>query len=110
MGNDRGVVRLSRHRDGIERFRHGADLIQLHQQRIADAFGDPLPQNLGIGDEDIVADQLHAITERPCQRLPAIPIAFGDAIFDRDDRVLPHPLDVQLHHLIGRARGLAAIS
>ena len=40
--DDRGVAGVARHRDRVERLRHGADLIQLHEQRVADAFGDAL--------------------------------------------------------------------
>ena len=91
MRDDRRVSGAARHRDGVERFRDGADLIQLDEQRVADAFRDPLLQDLRIGHEHIVADELHAIAERPRQRLPAVPVAFGDAVFNRHDRILPRP-------------------
>ena len=35
--DDRGVVRVARHRHGVERLGDGADLIELDQQRVADA-------------------------------------------------------------------------
>ena len=99
--------RVSRHRDRVERFGDRADLIQLHQQRVADPVGDPPLQDLGVGDEHIVADQLHAIAERARQRLPAVPVAFGEPVFDRHDRVLPHPVAPEIDHLRGRPRRLA---
>ncbi len=47
---------------------------------------------------------------RACgQRCPAVPVAFGDAVFDRDDRVLPHPVGVHLDHLRRRPRRLARL-
>ena len=40
--DDRRVAGVARHRDGVERFGDRADLIQLDQQRVADAFVDAL--------------------------------------------------------------------
>ena len=54
------VAGVARHRDGVERLGDRADLIQLHEQRVADAFGDAALQDLRVGDEHVVADQLHA--------------------------------------------------
>ena len=69
----------------------------------------PLLQNLRIGDEHVVADELHAVAERARQRLPAVPVAFGDAVLDRDDRILADPVGVHLDHLVGAARRLARL-
>ena len=60
---------------------------------------DPSLQDLRVGDEHIVADQLHAVAERLRQQLPAVPVALGEAVLDRDDRILPHPVVVELDHL-----------
>ena len=46
--------------DGFERLRQGADLVDLDQDRVAGAFGDAAAQALGVGDEQIVADELDA--------------------------------------------------
>ena len=41
--------------------------------------------------------------------LPAVPVAFRHAVFDRDDRVLPDPVLVERDHLVGRAGLLAGL-
>ena len=56
--DDGGVAGLAGHLDGVDRFGDGADLVELDQNRVGDAFGDAALQALGIGDEEIVADQL----------------------------------------------------
>ncbi len=100
-------MRVARHGDGVERLGDRADLIQFDQQGIADFFVDAFPQNLRIRHEHIVADQLHAVAKMLRQQLPAVPVAFGDAVFDRRDRVLPDPVLVQLDHFLGRALAFA---
>ena len=41
----------------------------------------------GVGDEEVVADQLAAAAELVGQQLPALPVVLGHAVLDRDDRV-----------------------
>ena len=43
------------------------------------------------------------------QRLPAVPVAFGDAVLDRDDRILAQPVLVEADHLLRRAIRLAGL-
>jgi hypothetical protein len=54
---------------------------------LADPFRCPGREALRIGDEQIVANQL---TLSPIfgQRVPAIPVVFGHAVFDGNDRVV----------------------
>ena len=47
--------------------------------------------------------------ERLGDRAPAVPVAFGDAVLDRDDRILPDPVLVERDHLVGRAGLLAGL-
>ena len=46
----------------------------------------PLRRNFDVGDEQIVADELDLVAELVGQLLPAVPIVFGAAVFDGDDR------------------------
>jgi hypothetical protein len=48
---------------------------------LADAFA----QNLGVGDEQVVADDLHLLAQLVGQQLPAVPVALGHAVLDADD-------------------------
>ena len=71
---------------GFDRLGERPDLIHLDQDRVADAALDPLLQPLRIGDEEVVADQLNAITELLCQLRPGVPVVLGEPVLDRDDR------------------------
>ena len=47
----------------------------------------PRLQALGVGDEQIVADQLHRAPQALGERLPAVPVLLVHAVLDRDDRI-----------------------
>ena len=86
-----------------------ANLIELDEQRIADAVRDAARQNLRVRHEYIVSDELHFRAERRRERFPAVPVAFGQAVFDGGDRILAQPVFVQLNHLIRCPVGLARL-
>ena len=48
---------------------------------------DPAAQALGVGDEEVVADELDPLAEPLGQQLPAVPVLLVHAVLDRDDRV-----------------------
>ena len=73
--------------DGFERFRQRADLIDLDQDGVGGAFLDAFAQALRVGDEEIVADELDLVAMGSVD-LPAGPIVFRHAVFDRYDRIL----------------------
>ncbi len=50
-------------------------------------FVDALLQELGVGDEQIVAHQLHPLAEPLRQQRPAVPVVLAHAVFDGDDRI-----------------------
>src|SRR5256885_1301801 len=52
---------------------------------------DPVAKADHVGDEDVVTHELDAFAELAGQRPPALPIVFGEPIFDRDDRVAIDP-------------------
>ena len=83
-----------------------ADLVDLDQDRVGDALLDALLQALGVGDEEIVADELYLLAERFGHRGPAVPIVFGHAVLDRDDRIARAKILVELDHA-GRIERLA---
>ena len=53
------VAGLARHRDRGERLGQRADLVDLDEDRVGHAGVDAAPQALGVGDEEVVADELH---------------------------------------------------
>ena len=57
-------------------------MIDLDENGIGDAELDPLLQKPGVGDEEIVADQLHVAPHLVRHRLPAVPVVFGHTVFN----------------------------
>ena len=53
----------------------------------------PRRQALGVGDEQVVAHQLHPAAELGGQVGPAVPVLLGHAVLDRHDRVLVAQVD-----------------
>ena len=60
VGDHRRVAGLAGDPDRLEGLGQGPDLVDLDQDRVADAELDPAPQPLGVGDEEVVADELDA--------------------------------------------------
>ena len=60
----------------------------------------PFCRNFDVGDEQIVADELDLVAELVGELLPVVPVAFGAAVFDADDRVLAAELDVEVDQLV----------
>ena len=58
VGDHGRVAGLAGDADRLEGLGQGADLVDLDQDRVADAELDAAPQPLGVGDEEVVADQL----------------------------------------------------
>jgi hypothetical protein len=82
----------------------GADLVDLDQDRVADSELDAAAEALGIGDEEIVADQLQALAELFGEQLPAVPVLLVHAVLDREDRVARAGILPVARHLLGRER------
>ncbi len=104
MRNHCGVTGALGHFDGGEGFCQRADLVDLDQDRVGDTLLDAFTQNLGVGDEQIVADQLNLLAQRCGQGGPAFPVVFRHGVFDGDDRVLVAPGCQQVGEVGGRQR------
>src|ERR1700712_2606987 len=68
--------------DRLQGLAQGADLVDLDEDRVAYSELDPAPQALGIGDEEVIADQLDAIAEGLSQELPAVPVLLVHPVLD----------------------------
>ena len=77
-----------RHLDRFQRLGYRTDLVQLDQNRVAAMQGDTLMQTLGVGYEQVVANQLYSLAQLLSHHLPAFPVLFIQAILDGVDRVL----------------------
>src|SRR6267143_2812573 len=60
MGNNGVVAGFAGQLDGVDGLGNGADLIQLDQNSVGDAFVDAAGESFGVGDEEVVADELDA--------------------------------------------------
>ena len=87
MRDDRGVAGAAGDGRGVESLGERADLVDLQQDRVADAGPDPLAQQGGVGAEHVVADELAAVSDSSGQPGPPGPIVLGERIFQRHDRI-----------------------
>ena len=91
MADHGGVTRAFGHFDGGEGFRECANLVDLDQDRIGDALRYAFFEDFGVGDEQVITDDLHFFAQAICQQFPAVPVVLGHAVFYADDGVLVHP-------------------
>ena len=103
MGHVGGVPVSLGEADRLQRLRDGADLVQLDQDGVPDAAVDGLLENARVGAEDVVTDQLDALSERARQLAPALPVVLGQRVLDQHDRVAVDPGAPQFDHLRRRA-------
>ncbi len=90
--NHRPPAGPARHLDGGHRFAQRADLVELDQHGVGGLLPDAARDALDIGDEQVVADQLDLIAQFAVEKLPALPVVFGQAVLEHHDRVFPHPV------------------
>src|SRR5579862_1546543 len=84
----RRIARVGGHFHGFERLRERADLVHFYQDRVGYATLDAHRQPLSVGHEEIVAHQLNLFAQHVGELLPAVPVIFGQSVFDRNDGVL----------------------
>src|SRR6185369_5901282 len=76
------------HGDGFDGFGGGADLVEFNEDGVGGLFLNALLQEFGVGNEDVVAHELLGLAELFGLRDPALPVVFGETVFDGDNRVL----------------------
>ena len=99
MAGDRRVSVASCQLNRFDRFGQCADLIDLDQDTVGDAFIDAALQALDVGYEQVVANKLHFGTQGFGQQLPAFPIVFRATVFDRADGILRSPVGEEANHV-----------
>jgi hypothetical protein len=100
VADDAGVAEAATEFDGFEGLGDGADLVDLDEDGVAALLLDAHLEALGVGDEEVVADELN-VAEDLGHVLPAVPVVFGEAVFDGDDGVLIDPGLPVGDHLFG---------
>ena len=102
MAHDASVTGLLGSLDGLERLGERADLVDLDQNRVGGAQLDALLEALGVGDEQVVAHQLHLIANALGELNPAVPVLLGHAVLDGDDGIGVDELLPVIDHLGAR--------
>jgi len=103
MGDDGAPARALGQLDGLQRLRQRADLVDLDEDGIGHAAADALLQDGGVGDEEIVAHELHARAQAPGQGLPPLAVVLAQAVLDGADRIATDEGLVPGDHLLARA-------
>ena len=84
--------------------------LTLTRIELAIASSMPCLQTIGVGDEQVVADELDLVAERVGDELPAVPVVLGHAVFDREDGgILADPVGPEFDHLLGVALALVGL-
>ena len=82
MAHDRSVPVAVSHLHSLNRFSECADLVDLNENAVCDAFIDPLCQSRHVGYEQVVAHKLQPITQLIGQLLPSVPVIFRTSVFN----------------------------
>ena len=109
MAHDAGVAGLLGGLDGLERLGERADLVDLDQDRVGGAQLDALLEALGVGDEQVVAHQLHLVANAAGKLDPAVPVLLGHAVLDGDDGIGVDELLPVIDHLGARVLNALAL-
>src|ERR1044072_8028275 len=95
--------------DALHGLGERADLVDLDQDRVADTLLDAAAEPVNIGHEEIIAHQLDPVLQRLGQVAPPAPIASGQAILDRHNRVAVDPPGVEIDHFLRAATASIAL-
>ena len=80
--HDRGVTVPTAEFNRLERLGQGADLVHLDENRIGNTLLNTLAEEIDIGDEEIVTDELNFVPQARGQFFPTGPIVLRASIFD----------------------------
>src|SRR5581483_8093278 len=87
--------------DGVERLGQGADLVDLDEDAVTGSLADAVLQALGVGDEQIVADELDLVAQLAREFRPAVPVVLGQAVLDGANGPGLAVFLPQVDHLVG---------
>ena len=105
MGNHRSIPVALGHFNGRQGFGEGADLVDFDQNGVAHSGLDAPLQTFGVGDKEVVSHQLKTGSQFTGQLGPALPVVFGQTVFDGNDGIALGQISVELNHF---RRGAAA--
>jgi hypothetical protein len=76
VADDDAIAGAFGHFDRVEGLGQGADLVDLDEDGVAGALADAALEESGVGDEEVVADELDAVADRGGQFGEAFPVVF----------------------------------
>ena len=89
------------HRDSIECLGQGTNLINFDKHCIGRSTRDSFAQSLRISDEEVIADELNAVTKKHRHIFPTTPIILSEWVFYGNERIAIDESLVILNHLAG---------
>ena len=95
MGDDGRVIGCLRHFDGVESFCERSDLINFHENGIRRAGVNAALEEIRIGNEQIVAHELHFVADGVGQLLPSGPVVLITTIFNGDNGIFGRELFIE---------------
>ena len=105
MGRNCGITSFVSHLDCFQCLRYGTDLVQFDKDGISCTQFDTFCKSLGIGNEEIIANQLYFISQSCSEFLPAFPVFLIQTILDGNDRVFLAEFCPVLNKLLGSILG-----
>ena len=90
------------HANSLNRLGDCTNLIDLQEKGVAELVVNSLLNTAGIGDEEIITDNLDLLTKLRSDLLPALKVILLEGILDGDDGVLGNELLVDVKELVLR--------
>lgn len=88
MRDNCSVASVFRHLDCSQSFGQRTDLVEFDQDGVSDTFFDTFFQDLGVGYEQVVTNQLDFVAQNFGLVCETIPVRFVQTVFDGNDRIL----------------------
>ena len=76
-------------------------MVWLDEDSVGGAHVDAFLEQFGVGNEEIVADELQAVIEASSEIFPTIPVVFAKTIFDGDYRELINTPLIPVGKIVG---------
>lgn len=83
---------------GLDGFADSAGLVDLDEDGVGRVFRRRVADEAGIGDKEVVADDLHVIAETRREGYQALGIILGERVLDRNDGVALEPAAEEVDH------------
>src|SRR5919107_85993 len=100
VADHRGVTGLVGEFHRLEGLRERADLVDLYEDGVSDAFADTAGEYLRVRYEEVVTDELDPVSQPLGDHGPPLPVVFGEAVLDAQYGIFVAQPHVVVHHLL----------